>query len=143
MADNVFRKQILRKRKAASEARAKVKALPALPRVLLSPGYVNPVTLNFPKGSVVVYEITNRSTGRKDYFDKATFWKLMGRAPNNYGLLMADPKRPVPGLRNPMTRGNVYPRNVRRVTVAPKRSPTQATKKIAAGWRQKLRKKSH
>lgn len=138
---NVITKHYLRKHKRASEARAKIKALPKMPRIMLSPGYVNPITLNFPRGSLVVYEITNHATGRKDYFDKNTFWTLMKRMPNNYWLLMADPKKPLPGVRNPMTRSNVYPRNVRRVTVAPKpKTPSRsaAARKIASALRKKV-----
>jgi hypothetical protein len=132
-----------RANKKAAAARSKVMALPKVPRVMLSPGYVNPITLNFPRGSVIIYEITNRRTGRKDYFDKNTFWKLAQRAPNNYWLLMADPKKPL-GFRNPTTRSNVYPRNVRRVTVAPKKktpSPKAAAKKIQSAYRKHVSKK--
>ena len=140
MVNNVFKKQILRKRKREATARAQVRALPSVPRIMLSPGYVNPVTLEFPKKSIIVYEITNRRTGRKDYFDKETFWKLARRAPNNYWLLTADPTKPLPGVRNPMTRSNVFPRNVRRVTVGARPSPTKAAKKVASVWRKKTRK---
>jgi hypothetical protein len=132
-----------RANKKAATARSRVKALPKVPRIMLSPGYVNPITLNFPKGSVVIYEIKNHKTGRKDYFDKDTFWKLASRAPNNYWLLMADPKKPL-GFRNPSTRSNVYPRNVRRVTVAAKKktpSPKAAAKKIQSAVRKHLNKK--
>ena len=132
-----------RANKKAAEVRSRVKALPKIPRVMLSPGYVNPITLNFPKGSVVIYEIKNHATGRKDYFDNDTFWKLARRAPNNYWLLMADPKKPL-NFRNPMTRSNVYPRNGRRVTVAAKKktpSKSAAAKKIQSAVRKHLSKK--
>jgi hypothetical protein len=140
---NAFKKQNERRAKAQAVARSKVAALPKVPRVLLSPGYVNPITLNFPKGSIIIYEITNRRTGRKDYFDKDTFWKLARHAPNNYWLLMADPKKPL-GFKNPTTRSNVYPRNVRRVTVAAKKktpSPKTAAKKIQSAVRKHISKK--
>jgi hypothetical protein len=145
---NVAVKQYANKMKARNaKARAiaisRVKALPKVPRVMLSPNYVNPITLNFPKGSVVVYEIIDRITGRKNYFDKDTFWKLAKRAPNNYWLLMSDPKKSL-GFRNPTTRSNVYPRNVRRVTVAAKKktpSRSVAAKKIQSAVRKHLSKK--
>lgn len=136
-------KHFTRKLKSQAQARAKVRALPAVPRIMLSPGYVNPVTLNTVKGGLIVYEITNRRTGRKDYFDKSTFWKLVKRIPDDYWLLMADPKKPLPGVRNPLTRSNVYPRNVRRVTVSTKpKAPTRsaAARKIQAAFRAR---KSH
>jgi hypothetical protein len=136
-------KMKVRNAKARAIATSRVKALPKVPRVMLSPNYVNPITLNFPKGSLVIYEIIDRITGRKNYFDKDTFWKLAKRAPNNYWLLMADPKKPL-GFRNPTTRSNVYPRNVRRVTVAAKKktpSPTAAAKKIQSAVRKHLSKK--
>jgi len=132
-----------RNAKARAIATSRVKALPKVPRVMLSPNYVNPITLNFPKGSIIIYEIIDRRTGRKDYFDKNTFWKLARHAPNNYWLLMADPKKPL-GFKNPTTRSNVYPRNVRRVTVAAKKktpSPKTAAKKIQSAVRKHLSKK--
>jgi hypothetical protein len=108
-----------RANKKAATVRSRVAALPKMPRIMLSPGYVNPITLNFPNGSIVIYEIKNRVTGRKDYFDKDTFWKLARHAPNNHWLLMADPKKTL-GFKNPVTRSNVFPRNVQRVTVKAK-----------------------
>jgi hypothetical protein len=140
---NAIKKHEERQTKARAVARSRVQALPRVPRIMLSPGYVNPITLNFPKGSIIVYEITNHKTGRKDYFDKNTFWKLANHAPNNYWLLMADPKKPI-GFRNPATRSNVYPRNVRRVTVAAKKkTPTKsaAARKIQSAVRKHLSKK--
>ena len=145
MNRNVMAKHFARKMKRQSEARAKVRALPAVPRIMLSPSYVNPVTLESVKGGLVVYEITDRRTGRKDYFDKATFWKLVKRIPNNYWLLTADPKKPLPGLRNPLTRSNVYARNVQRVTVATKPTRSAAARKIQSVYRKKVLRvrKSH
>lgn len=139
---NARKKQEVRRAKAQATARSRVAALPKVPHIMLSPGYVNPVTLNFPKGSIIVYEITNRRTGRKDYFDKSTFWKLAKHAPDNYWLLMADPKKPL-GFRNPTTRSNVYPRNVQRVTVAAKKkpSPGSAARKIQSAVRKHAAKK--
>lgn len=141
-------KAALERKKRANRAAKKknnnvsrAKALPKVPRVKINANYVNPVTLTFPHG-VVVYEISNRITGRKDYYNSTTFWKLAGRSKNNYGLLMANPKKPF--LKNPVTRGNVYPRNVRRVTVKAKsKTPTKsaAAKKIQSAVRKHLAKK--
>lgn len=129
--------------KRRAQAISKIRELPKVPSIMLSPGYVNPITLNFPKGSLIVYEIVNRRTGRKDYFDKTTFWNLARRTPNNHWLLMADPKKPL-GFRNPITRSNVYPRNVRRVIVKPKKkTPNRntAARKIQSVVRKHLSKK--
>ena len=133
-----------RANKKASVARSRVAAMPRIPRVILEANYVNPITLNFPK-NVVVYEIKNRTTGRTNYYNKATFRKLITAFKNDYNLLMANPKAPIPGARNPVTRGAIYPRNVRRVTVAAKKktpSPNAAAKKIQSAVRKRISKKS-
>ena len=140
---NPYQKVAERAKKIQNEIRNEIRALPKVPRIMLSANYVNPITLEFPKGSMIVYEITNRVTGRKNYFDRATFWKLAKRSPDDYGLLLANPKKPL-GFKNPTTRSNVYPRNVRRVTVAAKKktpSPKTAAKKIQAAARKHLSKK--
>lgn len=134
------------RRRAAARANAisRVRALPRIPRVILNSNYVNPITLNFPKGSLMVYELKNKKTGRVDYYDKSTFWHLMAMPANNYKLLMMNPKEPIPGVRNPMTRNPIYPRNVRRVTVAVKKktpSPNAAAKKIQSAVRKMISKK--
>jgi hypothetical protein len=129
--------------KAASVRTSRVAALPKIPRVILEANYVNPITLDFPK-NMVVYEIKNRTTGRTNYYNKATFRKLITAFKNNYNLLMMNPKVPIPGAKNPMTRGPIYPRNVRRVTVATKKktpSPNTAAKKIQSAVRKHLSKK--
>ena len=140
----VHLKQKARKAKAASNARSKVAALPRIQRINLNANYVNPITLNFPSASIVVYEVKNKQTGRTNYYDKKTFWGLLGRTPSNYNLLMMNPKAPIPGVRNPVTRNPIYPRNVRRVTVAAKKktpSPNTAAKKIQSAVRKVLSKK--
>ena len=132
----------LKKARAARVSRAK--ALPPVPRVILDANYVNPVTLEFPK-RMVVYEIKNRTTGRTNYYNKETFRKLITAFKTDYALLMADPKVPIPGVRNPVTRGPIYPRNVRRVAVKAKaKSPTRsaAAKKIQSAVRKHLSKKA-
>ena len=101
------------------------------------------MTLNFPKG-VVVYEVKNRVTGRKNYYNKATFAAIINRFTNDYNLMMMNPKQPIPGARNPMTRNPIYPRNVRRVTVKAKaKSPTKsvAARKIQSAFRKYSAKK--
>ena len=139
----VHLKQKARRAKAASSARSKVAALPRIQRINLNANYVNPITLNFPSASIVVYEVKNKQTGRTNYYDKKTFWGLLGRTPSNYNLLMMNPKAPIPGVRNPVTRNPIYPRNVRRVTVAAKKtpSPNTAAKKIQSAVRKHLSKK--
>lgn len=126
-----------RANRKASVARSRVAAMPRIPRVILEANYVNPITLDFPKG-LVVYEIKNRTTGRTNYYNKATFRKLITAFKNDYNLLIMNPKAPIPGARNPVTRGAIYPRNVRRVTVAAKKktpSPVTAAKKIQSAVR--------
>jgi hypothetical protein len=129
--------------KAASAKRSRVAALPKIPKVILDANYVNPITLDFPR-KVIAYEIRNRFTGRTNYYDKDTFRKLITAFKNDYNLLMMNPKEPIPGARNPVTRNPIYPRNVRRVTVAAKKktpSPTTAAKKIQNAVRKHLSKK--
>jgi hypothetical protein len=136
-------KRKARKAKAASLKRSKVQALPAIPRLILDANYVNPITLEFPKGTIV-YEIRNKMTGRTNYYNKATFSKLITQFKNDYNLLMMNPKVPIPGARNPMTRNPIYPRNIRRVTVKPKpKTPTKsaAAKKIQGAVRKHQAKK--
>jgi hypothetical protein len=130
-----------RRSKKKESKKKEIESLPKVPKVILNQNYINPITLEFPRSSVIVYEIKNRTTGRKDYYDVQTFWKLMGMIRNNYKLLMMDPKLPL--FRNPVTRGNIYPRNVRRVTVKPKKklSPKTAAKKIQNAARKHLKKK--
>lgn len=130
--------------KKASAVRSRVAALPNVPRVILDANYVNPITLNFPKG-IVIYEIKNKFTGRTNYYNKATFARLIKVFKNDYNLMMMNPKEPIPGARNPVTRNPIYPRNVRRVTVAAKKktpSRSTAARKIQSAVRKHLSKKS-
>jgi len=123
----------------------RLKALPRVVTVKLNTNYVNPITLNKVPYGPTIYEVRNHMTGRTNYYDKLTFWKLMPRVmKNNYNLLLLNPKEPIPGVRNPMTRNPVYPRNVRRVTATPKKktpSPNTAAKKIQSAVRKHLSKK--
>lgn len=130
-------KRKMRASKKAVNTRSKVGAMPRIPRVILNINYVNPITLEFPKRTVV-YEIRNRFTGRTNYYNKETFRKLITAFKNDYNLLMMNPKAPIPGARNPVTRNPIYPRNVRRVTIAPKKktlSPDAAARKIQSAVR--------
>jgi hypothetical protein len=139
----IKQKRANRKLKSNANKRSKVEALPKVPKVILDANYVNPVTLEFPKG-VVIYEIKNKTTGRKNYYDKNTFKKIITQFKNDYNLLMANPKSPIKGARNPVTRGAIYPRNVRRVTVKAKaKTPTKsaAARKIQSAVRAHLKKK--
>lgn len=85
--------------------------------------------------------ITNSKTGRKNYYDKKTLLKLASLK-NEYALLMANRKAPL--FKNPLTRSNVYAKNVRRVIVKPKKktpSRSVAAKKIQSAVRKHLSKK--
>jgi len=139
----IKQKRANRKLKSNANKRSKVEALPTIPKVILDANYVNPVTLEFPKG-VVIYEIKNKTTGRKNYYNKNTFRKIITQFKNDYNLLMMNPKSPIKGARNPVTRGAIYPRNVRRVTVKAKaKTPTKSTaaRKIQSAVRAHLKKK--
>jgi hypothetical protein len=78
--------------------------------VKLAANYTNPVSLEaLLKGKA--YQVKNRGTGRVNYYNRATLFRLLPSGiKNNYNLLMAFPKTAL--FRNPMTRGNVYPRNI-------------------------------
>jgi hypothetical protein len=141
--NQAVRKYTNRKLRSNANKRSKVAAMPRVPRVILDANYVNPITLGFPR-NIVVYEIKNRSTGRTNYYDKETFRKLITAFKNDYNLLMMNPKVPIPHARNPVTRGPIYPRNIRRVTVAAKKktpSPASAAKKIQSAVRKMISKK--
>jgi hypothetical protein len=133
-----------KRKQRAVKARSRVAALPPIPRIILDSNYVNPITLNFPKGQVV-YEIKNKKTGRANYYNKSTFVKLVKTFTDNYNLIMKmNSKKPFPGVVNPMTRNPIYPKDVRRVTVAPKKktpSPKTAAKKIQSAVRKHQAKK--
>jgi hypothetical protein len=106
--DELLRRAIRNNNKRKNQARA----LPVVPRRIIPFAYVNPVTLE-PLKRVFVYEVINKTTKRKNYYNKNTLLKLIGRNMSNYNLLIADPKKRL--FRNPVTRGNVKPRNIQRV----------------------------
>lgn len=130
-----------RKIKKKSVNREKALALPKVHRVKVNSNYINPVTLNSVPPNLIVYEVSNRLTGRKNYYKSTTFWHLMGTRKNNYGLLIADPKKVL--FKNPVTRGNVKARNVQRVRISKAKTPTKsaAARKIQAAVRAHLKKK--
>lgn len=118
----------------------RTQALPVPLTMYIANNYTNPVTLRAPPYGVAIYMITDPQTGRKNFYNKATIHKLAKL--NNYGILMANRKKPM--FKNPMTRSNVYPKNVRRVIVKPKKktpSPKTAAKKIQTAVRKHLSKK--
>lgn len=116
LKDDLKRKIRTAKKRYATINR--LKALPVIRNVYIRNNYVNPVTLNKVPSGPTVYHVKDSRTGRVDYYDKATFWRLMPKnIKNNYNLLMADPKRPL--FKNPLTRTNVKTRNVTRVRVKP------------------------
>lgn len=128
--------------KALWEAQEKLKALPKVQSLYIKNNYVNPVTLMSPPVGVIVYEVKNKTTGRTNYYNSNTFWKLAGHAKNDYKLLMFDPKLNI--FRNPVTQNPVRARNVRRVTVKPKAktpSKSAAASKIQSAVRKHLKKK--
>jgi hypothetical protein len=105
--------ELLRRAKRKSANRAnKLSALPVVPRRVIPYGYINPVTLE-PVRTVFVYEVVDKVTKRKNYYTKSTLMNLIGRNMSNYNLLTADPKKRL--FRNPVTRGNVKPRNIQKV----------------------------
>jgi len=132
MIDDLKRKIRTAKKRYANINR--LKALPVIRNVYIRNNYVNPVTLNKIPSGPTVYHVKDSRTGRVDYYDKATFWKLMPKnIKNNYNLLMTDPQRPL--FKNPLTRTNVKTRNVQRVRVKP------AGAKIARAIKKHISKK--
>ena len=109
-SDNAKRKA--RKAKKARVLKGQKKALPKIKKVSVPKNYINPIS-HSPMKDAVFYMLTNRGTGRKNYFTKTEVSKIVGRSMSNYNLLMADPKKPL--FRNPYTRNPVYPRNLQRV----------------------------
>ena len=119
----------------------RTEALPIPLTLYIANNYTNPVTLKAPPHGVAIYMITDPRTGRKNYYDRSTLLKL-SRKNSNYALLMANRKTPL--FKNPVTRSNIYPKNVRRVIVKPKRktpSPKTAIKTIKKAVKKHLSKK--
>ena len=118
----------------------RLKTLPVIRNVYIRNDYVNPVTLNKVPSGPTVYHVKDSRTGRVDYYDKVTFWRLMPKnIKTNYNLLMADPRRPL--FKNPLTRTNVKTRNVQRVRVKP--AGAKIAKAIKKHISKKKARKSH
>jgi hypothetical protein len=100
-----------RRAKSRTRAKSRSRNLPKIGRANINANYTNPVNLMEVSG--IVYQLTNRFTGRKNWYSKNLIDKLIGRKLTNYQILMFDPKTPM--FRNPMTRNPVFARNLRRV----------------------------
>lgn len=122
----------------------KLAAMPKIRLITINSNYTNPVTLAAPPSGVVVYKIRDPVTGRIDYYNKQTFWRLVnGAVKNNYNLLINRKKNLFP---NPMTRQMVRAKNVERVVVRLKpKTPSQAAAaaKIASALRKKVAAKKN
>jgi len=140
-AQNAKRK--LRSPKAKEAARNKAIALGRVPNVSVPKNYVNPVTHNTPPKGVIVFRVTDKSTGRVNYYNRATLFRLLSNfIKTNYNLLMTDPKKAL--FRNPVTRGNVKARNIQRVRIIKSaKTPTKsaAARKIQSAVRKHLAQK--
>ena len=118
----------------------RTQALPVPLTMFIANNYTNPVTLRAPPYGVAAYMITDPRTGRKNFYNKATIHRLAKL--NNYGILMANRKMAL--FKNPLTRSNIFPKNIRRVIVKPKKktpSPKTAAKKIQSAVRKHQAKK--
>ena len=143
-------KQRLRKAKLQYKKINRLKALPRIKYVYVNANYANPVTLNKVPSGPTVYQVKDPKTGRLDYFDKATFWRLLRQhspnIKNNYNLMMALPSRAL--FPNPLTRTGITTRNIQRVIARPKpKTPSRsaAARKIQSAYRKKVlrARKSH
>lgn len=112
--------------------------MPKIRVVPVNANYINPVTLEAPPKGVVVYKVHDPVTGRLDYYNKVTFWRLVGRsAKNNWNLFVNRKKRL---FVNPVTRAVIQAKNVERVVVRPKpKTPSRSA--AAAKIKNALRKK--
>jgi hypothetical protein len=112
-------KRALRKSKKSRVSKSRKSQVPKPSSVVINGNYVNPISLSSIPVNVVVYEVVNRGTKRKNYYERKNLWPLLPKSiKNNYNLMLAFPKTPL--FRNPYTRGNVYPRNIRRVVMRSK-----------------------
>lgn len=143
-ANPVILERIAKLRKKLRAAKQKymmvnrIMAMPKIRMVQINANYINPVTLGAPPTGLVVYRVKDPVTGRVDYYDKATFWRLVGKsAKNNWNLFVNRKKRL---FINPVTRAVIQAKNVERVTVRPKpKTPSRsaAAAKIASALRKK------
>jgi hypothetical protein len=113
-------------------------AMPKIRLITINSNYTNPVTLGPPPVGVVVYKIKDPVTGRNDYYNKQTFWRLVKGAVKNNSQLLTDRKKNL--FPNPVTRQIIQAKNVERVVVRAKpKTPTRsaAARKIASVLRKK------
>lgn len=92
------------------------------------------VRLNSGPFGSIMYQVRHRQTGAVNYHTPAQFFSFLNRTKyfNNYDVLMANPKMPL--------FNNVYPRNVQRVRVQPKKktpSPNTAARRIQSAMRKR------
>jgi hypothetical protein len=106
------RKRNERKLKKSRVSKSRAAALPKVRSIKVPKNYINPIS-HSPMKEAIFYMLTNRGTGRKNYFTRAEIGKLVGRSLTNYQLLMFDPKKQM--FKNPITRNPVYARNLQRV----------------------------
>jgi hypothetical protein len=114
-------------------------AMPKIRLITINSNYTNPVTLGPPPAGVVVYKIKDPVTGRTDYYNKQTFWRLVKGAVKNNSQLLIDRKKNL--FPNPVTRQIIQAKNVERVVVRAKpKTPTRsaAAAKIASALRKRV-----
>ena len=106
-------------------------AMPKIRLITVNANYTNPVTLAPPPAGVVVYKIKDPVTGRTDYYNKQTFWRLVKGAVKNNSQLLTNRKKNL--FPNPLTRQIIV---VRPKPKTPSRSAAAA--KIASALRKKV-----
>ena len=114
-------------------------AMPKIRLITVNANYTNPVTLAPPPAGVVVYKIKDPVTGRTDYYNKQTFWRLVKGAVKNNSQLLTNRKKNL--FPNPVTRQIIKAKNVERVVVRAKpKTPSRsaAAAKIASALRKKV-----
>lgn len=107
----VAAKRRSRAAKRSRSAKSRSRALPKPALVHIASNYINPVTGKRPAGNL--YMVTNRNSGNKNYLSLSDIQRLMKTNINNYGILMANPKRRI--FKHPVRKTAVYPRNLVRV----------------------------
>jgi len=107
----VAAKRRARAARRSRSAKSRSRALPKPSIVHIASNYINPVTGKRPAGNL--YMVTNRTSGNKNYLSLNDIQRLMKNNINNYGLLMANPKRRL--FKHPVKKTAVYPRNLVRV----------------------------
>ncbi len=114
----------------------RIHAMPKIRTVHINANYINPVTLGAPPTGLVVYRVRDPVTRRVDYYDKATFWRLVGKSAKNNWNLFVNRKRRL--FVNPVTRAVIQSKNVERVMVRRKPSRSAAAAKIKSALRKRV-----